>query len=195
MNQPAKQEAIFGISVIGIKKLLKQAISEAIGAALAVRIQHRKEEVKNPFSQTEVRLYAYRDLRDNIEQYRLDIEDLKRENPGKSKSLVFGHGGDGVRLSDEEIQQGRIEIIQNKVARDTVEINEIDRALERINTDQYFPIIGMKYFEGKSDDEIAETIPCNPRTVRRHKNRLVKRIAIKLYGADAVKAVNIDRNK
>ena len=52
--------------------------------------------------------------------------------------------------------------------------------------DEYYPIIRMKYFEGKTDEEIAPEIPCDPSTVRRNKSRLIRRIAVKLYGAQAV---------
>jgi len=181
---------------VNIQKLIEQAVNRAVDTALAVGIKRGKEDVKNAFSQTEVRLYAYRDLQDNIEQYQLDIKDLEVEKPGRSKSLVFfSTAGSGIRLSEEDIQQARVIGIQNKIRRDEEEIEEINRALQPILNDPYYSIIDMKYFKGKTDDEIAETIPCDPRTVRRNKNRLVRRIAIKLYGADAVKVINMSKNK
>lgn len=188
---PAKAE-----KEVNIQKIIEQAVRKAVDTALAVGVKHGKEDVKNAFSQTEVRLYAYPDLKDNIEQYQLDIKDLKVEKPGKSKSLVFfSTAGNGIRLSEDDIQQARIIGIQNKIRRDEEEIEEINRALEPILNDQYYSIIDLKYFKGKTDDEIAEAIPCDPRTVRRHKNRLVRRIAIKLYGADAVKVISMSKNK
>lgn len=189
MNQAVKQE-----KPVDIKKIIEQAVIKAVDTALAVGIKRGKEDIKNAFSQTEVRLYAYSDLKDNIEQYELDIRDLETEKPGRSKSLVFfSTGGSGIRLSEEDVQQGRILHIQNKIRRDEEEIEEINRALEPVSCDPYFSIIELKYFKGKTDEEIAEAIPCDPRTVRRHKNRLVRRIAIKLYGADAVKIVNVSK--
>jgi hypothetical protein len=189
MNQPAKPE-----KQADIRKIIEQAVTKAVDTALAVGIKRGKEDIKNAFSQTEVRLYAYPDLKDNIKQYELDIRDLETEKPGRSKSLVFfSTGSSGIRLSEEDIQQGRILHIQNKIRRDQEEIEEIDRALEPVASDQYFSIIELKYFKRKTDEEIAEAIPCDPRTVRRNKNRIVRRIAIKLYGADAVKVVNMNK--
>lgn len=191
MTQSAKIE-----KAINIEKLIDQAIRKAVDTALAVGVRHGKEDVKNAFSQTEVRLYAYPDLQANIEQYQLDIKDLEKEEPGRSKSLVFfSTAGNGIRLSEDDIQQARIMVIKNKIRRDEEEIEEINRALKPIKDDPYYSIVELKYFKGKTDDEIAESIPCDPRTVRRNKNKLVRRIAIKLYGADAVKIITVKKNK
>lgn len=112
---------------------------------------------------------------------------MRREEPGRSKDLVFfSTHGSGSRLTDTEIQEGRILLLQQKIYRDQVEIDEINFALDVIKDDEYYPIIEMRYFKEMKDDEIAPHFPCDPRTIRRHKSRLVRKIAIKLYGAEAV---------
>ena len=63
---------------------------------------------------------------------------------------------------------------------------QIEKALKKIEDDEYRDIIRYKYFEQKSDEEIAELIHCAPRTVRTHKSALVGRLSVVLYGAGAL---------
>ncbi len=172
---------------VNVEKLINQAVDRAVKATVLIGIEQGKAETKNIFKQTEARLYAFPELRSNIEKYNKDINDLRREDPGRSKDIVFfsTHGG-GVRLSAEEIQEGRILVIQKKIYRDQTEIDEIEFSLAAVEDDEYYPVIEMKYFKKKTDEEISYQLHCDPSTVRRNKNRLVKRIAVKLYGARAV---------
>lgn len=172
---------------VNIQKLIEQAVDKAVKETVLLGAEQAKTETKNLFKQTEIRLYAYSELRNNIEKYNLDIKDLRRESPGRSKDIVFysTHGG-GTRLSEEEVQEARVMVLQKKIYRDQAEIDEVEFALQAVKEDEYYPIIEMRYFKGMKDDKIAEIVSCDPSTVRRNKNRLIRRIAVKLYGAQAV---------
>lgn len=60
-------------------------------------------------------------------------------------------------------------------------INIIDRALKSIETDQYYSIIEMYYFEHKTREEIAEFYDCEVKTITRNKRRLLDEIRIILF--------------
>lgn len=169
------------------EKIIERTVKKAINEAVLYGFEKGKTVDKDLFCKTETRLRAYKELKDNVKKYTLDIEDLKREQPGRSKDIVrFGSAGNGTRLTLEEIQEARIIGVQKKIERDQPEIDEIDFALQAISGDKYYDVVTMKYFEGKNDDEIAEVMFCDSSTVRRNKNRLVRKIMVKLYGADAV---------
>ncbi|MDR7869162.1 MAG: hypothetical protein RIN56_20430 [Sporomusaceae bacterium] len=177
------------VEKINIEKIIDQAVTKAIKASAILGMEKGKAEAKNVFRQTEIRLYAYPELRRNIDKYHRDIEDLRRESPGSGKSkdiTFFSTIGGNTRLTAEEIQEGRILLVQRKLWRDEVEIKEIEYALQCVVDDEYYPLLTMRYFERKKDDEIAKKIICDPSTVRRNKNRLIRMIAVKLYGAEAV---------
>ena len=76
--------------------------------------------------------------------------------------------------------------IKASIAADETEIETLKKALAQIEDDPYYPDVKGRYFEGLSDEEIAKQIPCDERTVRRHRNRLVRVVAVWLYGAEAV---------
>ncbi len=66
------------------------------------------------------------------------------------------------------------------------EIQRIERALETIQDDPYYDIIPLKYWDLLQPAEIAERLNCDERTYRRHKNRLVNKLKVVLFGADAL---------
>lgn len=174
---------------VNIQKLIEEAVKKAVSATVLFGMEKAKADGKEAFKKTEQRLYAYPELKKNIEKYYADIDDVQLEGATrKSKDLVFfsAAGMGGTRLSAEEIMEGRIVVLQKKIYRDQSEIDEIDFALSAISGDEYYQAVALKYFDGKTDEMIAEEINCDQSTVRRNKNRLVRKLAIKLYGAQAL---------
>ena len=136
---------------------------------------------------TKKRLYAYPLLKINIERYKADIEDIKKEDMGKSKSIVMfspsSKGGERPTL--EELREAKIMIVERKIARDENEIREIDTALSTIRDDEYYPIIEMSYFRKISDEAIRDELYWSIPTIGRHRGRLINILNASLYGADA----------
>jgi hypothetical protein len=166
-------------------KQLETMNQQIIDRAFKAGYECRKQEVKNYFKQTERRLYDYPELKENIEKYKLDIEDLKKEKWSvRSKDIVRMPEGSGNRLTPDEKQQVKIMSVEIKSDRDTTEITEIEYALNAVKHDEYYMVIEYKYFDKMNDIDIATIMCCDDSTVRRHKSRLVHRIALKLYGAD-----------
>lgn len=166
-----------------IKRAAKEAALEAVKSALAVVKPTGKG---NCYKQTEARLYAYPTLLENIKRYRLDIEDLKREKITEKSKDITSFSVDGIRLTPEERQAGKILAVEIKLQRDQKEVDEITAALDLIKNDEYYPAIEMRYFKKMAEEIIALQINCVERTVRRNRNRLVRQMALSLYGAEAL---------
>ena len=160
--------------------LIETAIQRAVGVGRRAGRNHYKE--------TERRLFRYPELQSNIEEYQADIEDIKREDLGKSKSIVkFSiHSGNNPQEDIEEKRQKLIAHLENRIASDLYEIRQIDRALERVRGDEHFPIIEAYYFEKCGTEEVAERYHYSDRTIQRCRKNLVNIISDALYGADEV---------
>lgn len=164
-------------------KELKSEIQELFQKA----VSHGKSYAKDKYKQTEKRLYAYPVLCKNIERYKLDIEDVKSENFGRSKSIVvFSGGSGGEQIDIEDVRKAKIKIIEAKISRDEQEIKEIDAALEIIKDDEYYKIIELKYFKNICPDDIIKVLNCDRATFFRNRKRLINSISISLYGANAL---------
>lgn len=177
-----------GVKDDQMQAIIIEAVEHKIEEVGRRLILEGKKAQKSWSKLTAKRLYGYPLLKKNIERYQKDIEDIRKENMGKSKSIVefYAHSGGGEKPDIEDLRAAKIRIIEMKIARDQQEIKEIEVALASIKDDEYYPIIEMKFFQQKSHEEIAEAIPCGVATVSRQLGRLLDIINITLYGADAI---------
>lgn len=165
---------------------IKATIKEAVNAGLqAGRVQASKA-AGDAYKATERRLYAYPVLVEKIQDDKDRLQELQQNGaPEKSKSIVrFSRSG--VRLTPDEILDALVADTQATIAADECEVAEIKAALETIQADAYYMAVYGKYIQGITDDDIAGSIPCDSSTVRRHRGRLVRTLAVRLYGSQAL---------
>jgi hypothetical protein len=167
--------------------IISQSIDRQIKKAVDAIIDANKKVVdgqRNYFKETERLLYSYPALKLKVSQDEEDIVNNQVIYKSKSKDIVrySASGTSIVSDPDEEYIKSRMASME----RTKKEIVRIERALETIQEDQYYDIIPMKYWDLIQPDIIAESLHCDERTYRRHKNRLVNKLKIVLFGADAL---------
>lgn len=165
-----------------IEKIIKNAVQSALEAG---RIQAERTVV-NAYKATERRLYALPTLQKKVEDARERLADLQSIGMPERSKDVIRFSRSGRRQSPDEILEALIQDTRASIAADEIEIETINKALDNIKNDQYYLVVSGRYFEGLSDEEIAKKIPCDERTARRHRGRLVRVLAVWLYGAGAV---------
>jgi len=171
-----------------VQKIINTSIDQAIKKALnaitkANELTHENE--RNYFKETERLLYSLPALRLKVAQDEEDLQNGQIVIKRKSADIIrFSGIGNSNNLYDPEA-----EYIGSRMAsmeRTKREIQRIERALETIQDDQYYEIIPMKYWDLMQPAEIAERLGCDERTFYRHRNRLVNKLKIILFGADAL---------
>ena len=60
-------------------------------------------------------------------------------------------------------------------------IAQIEAAVDTVKDDPYFPIIKMRYYDKKTNAQIAERLKCDEGTVKRHKNKMLESIRFALF--------------
>lgn len=167
-------------------KTKKPTVEEIINkTVLATRLSCARE-TKDAFKATEKRLYAYPLLLVKIQDDREMIEEIEQHGLHERSHSITRFIRSGTRLDPEEIKAGVIMDLRAQIENDLHETTRIEKALKQIADDEYHDIIKYKYFEQKTDEEIADLIHCAPRTVRAHKSALVGRLSVILYGAGAL---------
>lgn len=58
---------------------------------------------------------------------------------------------------------------------------ELEKAMKDIKKDTYFCVLKKQYGEGATNEEIAEEMRINVRTVYRHKKKLLSQLFLELY--------------
>ncbi len=168
------------------EKPKKPTVDEMISkAVLATRLSCARE-AKDAFKATEKRLYAYPVLLAKIKDDEDMVEEIQKYGVHERSHSITRFVRSGTRLDADEIKQAVIIDLKAAVANDRHEIGKIEKALGQIEDDEYKDIVRYKYFEQKTDDEISDLMHCAPRTVRTHKSRLVGRLSVFLYGAEAL---------
>ena len=167
-----------------IRKLIAETVRQTVPLVLAQRQPPRQSGYKA----TEQRLYAYPVLVDNVRnRWPADIEDLKREPVGEtSKSIVKWSVQGGVRITPEERQESRILAVQAKLEHDRQELAVMDRALATIKMDAAYPWLEEFYFQRMDIEAIAEKHETTWQVVAKGKAALVRVLALRLYGAEAL---------
>ena len=170
-----------------IKKTAQQTAQEIVREL--ERAKMLKNDAQTYFQKTEKLLYSYPNLLKALEQKDQDIKFIQENGvQEKSKSIVFYSTNRGNAGNEQYI-----EILESyKASKERTErlINKIDRALSDIKDDSYYYIIESKYFLIMSNTDIEEQFAVSDRTVRRHKNRLINKIQVILFGADALEMID-----
>lgn len=169
------------LSDYDIKSLIKEAVTAGMTAG---RVQANKV-AGDAYKATERRLYAYVTLLEKVEDDKARLKDLQENGVSRSKSVVR-FNRPGTRLSPDEILEALVADTQATIAADEYEVSEIAAALHSIEGDQYYLAVYGKYVECLSDEMISEKVHCDPSTVRRNRGRLVRTLAVRLYGSEAI---------
>jgi len=165
----------------------KENIENIIQRAVQAGRTSAERTAKDAYKATECRLYALRDLREKVRADKERLEEIRQYGPRSRSKGIVRFMKNGIRLSPEEICKAVISDMEATIAADEFEIESVEQALKVISSDTYYLSVAGKYIDDLDDEEIAKRIGCDPTTVWRNRKRLVKRLAVRLYGAEAVK--------
>ena len=140
---------------------------------------------KTAYQKTEQLLYNYRGFCRIIQESQQEIEDLRKYGvPGTCGGVkeYTNKGGmpQGLVL-DEERVEAAVRNVQERVQGTVQAIALIDKSMAALKSDPYYRILEMRYFEGRTQEDIAIEFKCERTTIGRNKTRLVKELAMRLF--------------
>lgn len=130
----------------------------------------------NTFKNVELLLYNYEAIKDSIKEREEQIKDLKTYGIKEKSSSITTIVENVQKQSKSELIDNAIESLQQHIFRTKVFIKYIDKIINKLEKDEYYPIIKLKYFKGKSIEEIAEILKKDSSTISRNKNRLINEL-------------------
>jgi DNA-directed RNA polymerase specialized sigma24 family protein len=170
-----------------VLRIIDAAVNKAAQESAKLIKQQNPETERNYFRETEILLYNYPALKLKVAQDEEFLYDPDASSSPAKRSKDIAHfssrnvGSHGLDIN------GYTQGLKSSMMRTRQEVLRIDRALEVIKDDKYYDIIPFKYWDGISMEDIAEKLECDDRTIYRNKNRLVNKIKIMLFGADALR--------
>jgi hypothetical protein len=164
----------------------KALIREAVDAGLAAGRAQASSTAKDAFKATERRLFAIPILTKKIIADKEKLDDLRvHGTPTRSKSIVRFQRT-GYRVAPEDMLEAIINDLVATIATDEHEIETVTAAMEAFAGDPFYPTVTGRYIDRYDDEDIAADLDCSANQVWKQRTRIVKDIAVMLYGASAL---------
>lgn len=166
-------------------EIVRAAAKEAAQTAFAAGMVRSTERSTKAYEDTERRLRNLPILRLKAESDKKLLVELQTHGfPMRNASIArFKHSESCV--APEDALGALIQDLAARIAATEYEIATMEKALALIEGDQYADVISCLYFDGMTVLGTAATICCDKSSVFRHRGRLVRRLAVFLYGVDA----------
>lgn len=165
-------------------ELVAAAVVKALGDAPFTPDKPVPKTDRTAYQKCEQLLYNYMGFKRIVEEREQEIAELREfgvpKNNGVTEFVQKGGLPHGIVLPEESVESA-VRSVQASV-RDTVRaIALIDKCMATLRFDPYYKILGMFYFEGRTQEDIAAEFGCNQTTIARNKSRLVKELAVRMF--------------
>lgn len=180
------------------KETILVTIDEVFKKMNSISWLERQKIMKDEaFKNTEKILYCFDALKEHVKDEKAYIEEgLEAAGRGKSKSIVVYSKTPAGHVDEEQIIESRT----SSYKRSCADLKKVEKALKRISNKKGFEVIDLRYLKRKEGnevytyEEIAERLAgtgsygenLNEKTVRGYKTKLVKEMAVLLFGSDAI---------
>ena len=172
---------------IGKSEMLEFAelVAQAVVKALDGKsVSANPKPEKTAYQKCEQLLYNYNNFKKILEDHKKEIEDLRKYGvPSKTNGFDYNPHSNlpsGIVLEEERVEAA-VRNVEASV-QDTVRvISMIDKCMASLANDPYYDILEMRYFEGRTQEDIALEFGCSQVTISNNKNRLIKELSMRLF--------------
>ena len=188
MNRQEMVELAELVSTSVVKALRDSGL---VGKAEPVMIPKKTE--KTAYQKTEQLLFNYNGFKRVVEERKQEIADLRKYGvPGKSAGACGGtrvqssRSNVGIVLPEDAVEDA-VRTVERSV-QDTVRVIALmDKCMATLKNDMYYEILPMRYFEGRTLEDIGVYFGCDHSTISRNRSRLVRELAMKLFPDEVAK--------
>ena len=144
-------------------------------------MRRKKESV---YQKTEKLLRAYPALKDHVSDEKEYMEMIFK---GKSKSITSWSSTPSECHEDQALH-ARFDSLQRSKA----DIQRIEKAISKPDVVPFMPVVEATYFlmteDGRypTNEDVAQRLLMDPRTVSRHRKSAIERISLHLFGSEAI---------
>lgn len=146
------------------------------------------------FKNVERILYEYPKLKASIIEREREIKELREYGTQEKSKSITGLSHDTLRKDKDDIIEDSIDSLKKHIFKTKVIIRHIESVINSLKNDPYFDIIHLKYFEGKTHEQIAEYLDrknnkketTSTSTIALNKNRLIESLRPLLLPNDLI---------
>ena len=168
------------------KEDTKAFITEAVQAGLQAGRAQASSMARDAFKATERRLYALPVLEKKVKGDIEKLYELKTSGPHNRSKDMVRFSRTGYRVDPDEMLAAVIQDLEATIAAAEYEIETVREAMAPFSGDLYYPTVTGRYLYRYEDEDIADELGCGTTQVWKQRTRIVKDIAVMLYGVGAV---------
>lgn len=139
---------------------------------------------KTAYQKTEQLLYNYNNFKKILADRQKEIEELRKYGVPASCAIseYVNKGGmpQGLVL-DEERVDAAVHTVQASVQGIVQALSLIDKCMATLGNDPYYKVLPMRYFEGRTLEDIGVEFGKDTATISRNRVRLVKELSMRLF--------------
>lgn len=145
---------------------------------------------KTAYQKTEQLLYNYIGFKKIVQERMDEIDEIKKYGVPKRTPIggnITGKGGTprGLVLEEESVDAA-VHRISSSVESTVQAISLIDNCMASLKSDPYYMILEMRYFDGRTQEDIAAYFGVTQVTISKNKSRLVRELAMRLFPNQAI---------
>lgn len=144
---------------------------------------------KSAYQKTEQLLFNYCGFKRIVEEKQQEIVEIRKYGVPRSCAVhEFVRDGNvphGLVLEEESVEAA-VANVERSVRGTVAAIALIDKCMAALKHDPYYPILEMRYFEGRTMEDIAVVLKCAQSTASQNKARLVKELSLRLFPDQAI---------
>ena len=174
-----------------ISKSVVEALKESGLVGKADTVVTPKKNEKTAYQKTEQLLFNYNGFKRIVEERKQEIADLRKYGvPGKSamsggERVQTSRTNKGIVLPEDAVEDA-VRNVERSVQGTVQAITLIDKCMAALKNDPYYDILPMRYFEGRTLEDIGAYLGCDHSTVSRNRSRLVRELAMRLFPDEVV---------
>lgn len=144
-----------------------------------------KNPRKTAYKKTEQLLRNYNNFKRIVRDRENEIKQLREYGlPTHDGGIVQWnpHIGSmkGITVQDDTVDSA-VQNVEDSVEGTVQAIAMIDRGMYALRNDPYYKVLEMRYFEGRTQEDIALEFDCSQKTISQHKTRLIKELSMHLF--------------
>jgi hypothetical protein len=165
--------------------IVAQAVVKALDGKLTSANANLKPD-KTAYQKSEQLLYNYNGFQRIVAERLQEIEDIKKYGVPQKSAMSGGervqtsHTVQGIVLPEESVEAA-VRTVQASVEGTVQAIALIDKCMAALRNDPYYEVLPMRYFEGRTLEDIGVIFGKDTATISRNRVRLVKELSMRLF--------------
>lgn len=179
------------VNELELRELIKITVEETIKALNCQNHQNsnigkqQPKQEKSAYAKTETLLYNYVGFQKIVEERKLEIEEIRKYGVPQTcgaggERVQNGNLPHGIVLPEESVDAAVCRI-ERSVEGTVQAIALIDKCMAALKNDPYYRVLELRYFEGRTQEDIATLFGCSQVTISNNKNRLVRELSMRLF--------------